>query len=100
MLDLHRILSSVNFTFLIENMCSLTNNLNSGLQGSVNVHHGALLMVPQWQCISSFVFYILKIVPSEYKSWLQQPLDLSSLTNWAGQQPIHAMSIDIFDMIL
>ena len=40
--------------------------LTSGLQGSVNVHRGALLLVPQWQCISSFVFYIvllsLKIV--------------------------------------
>ena len=32
--------------------------LISGLQGSVNVHHGALLLVPHWQCISSFVFYI------------------------------------------
>ena len=32
--------------------------LTSGLQGSVNVHRGALLFVPQWQCISSFVFYI------------------------------------------
>ena len=32
--------------------------LASGLQGSVNVHRGALLLVPQWQCISSFVFYI------------------------------------------
>ena len=30
----------------------------SGLQGSVNVHRGALLLVPQWQCISFFVFYI------------------------------------------
>ena len=27
--------------------------LTSGLQGSVNVHRGALLLVPQWQCISS-----------------------------------------------
>ena len=35
--------------------------LTSGLQGSVNVHRGALLLVPQWQCISSFVFYILII---------------------------------------
>ena len=25
---------------------------------SVNVYRGALLLVPQWQCISSFVFYI------------------------------------------
>ena len=33
--------------------------LTSGLQGSVNVHRGALLLVPQWQCISSFVFYIV-----------------------------------------
>ena len=32
--------------------------LYSGLKGSVNVHRGALLFVPQWQCISSFVFYI------------------------------------------
>ena len=34
--------------------------LTSGLQGSVNVYRGALLLVPQWQCISSFVFYIIK----------------------------------------
>ena len=34
--------------------------LTSGSQGSVNVHRGALLLVPQWQCISSFVFYIYK----------------------------------------
>ena len=33
--------------------------LTSGLQGSVNVHSGALLLVPQWRCISSYVFYIL-----------------------------------------
>ena len=32
--------------------------LASGLQGSVNVYRGALLLVPQWQCISSYVFYI------------------------------------------
>ena len=30
--------------------------LTSGLQGSVNVHRGALLLVPQLRCISSFVF--------------------------------------------
>ena len=35
--------------------------LTSGLQGSVNIHRGALLLVPQWQCISSFVFYILDL---------------------------------------
>ena len=33
--------------------------LTSGLQGSVNAHRGALLLVPQWQCISYFVFYNL-----------------------------------------
>ena len=32
--------------------------LTSGLQGSVNVHRGDLLLVPQWQCISCFVLYI------------------------------------------
>ena len=32
--------------------------LTSGLQGSVNAHRGALLLVPQGQCTSSFVFYI------------------------------------------
>ena len=37
---------------------SLAPGLNSGFQGSVKVHRGALLLVPQWQCISSFVFYI------------------------------------------
>ena len=31
--------------------------LTSGLQGSVNVHRGALMLVTQWQCISSFVFH-------------------------------------------
>ena len=39
-------------------------DITSGLQGSVNVHRGALLLVPQWQCISSFVFYISR--PSTY----------------------------------
>ena len=32
--------------------------LTSGFQGSMNVHRGALLLVPQWQCISYLVFYI------------------------------------------
>ena len=38
--------------------------LTSVLQGSVNVHRGALLLVPQWQCISSFAMVraTLKIV--------------------------------------
>ena len=34
--------------------------LTSGLQGSVNVHRGALLLVPRWQRIGSYVFYIEK----------------------------------------
>ena len=37
---------------------SLAPGLTSGLRGSVNVHRGALLLVPQCQCISSFIFYI------------------------------------------
>ena len=36
---------------------SRAHGLTSGLHGSVNVHHSALLLVPQWRCISSFVFY-------------------------------------------
>ena len=44
-------------TFNQNQYCST--GLTSGLQGSVNVHRGALLLVPQWQCISSFVFYIV-----------------------------------------
>ena len=32
--------------------------LTSGCQGSVNVNRGALLLLPQRQYISSFVFYI------------------------------------------
>ena len=42
--------------------------LNSGLQGSVNVHRGALLLVPQWQCISSFVLYIF-VTPVPFAVW-------------------------------
>ena len=38
--------------------------LASGLQGSVNVYLGALLLVPQWHCISSFVFYIVHNSPT------------------------------------
>ena len=52
--------------------------LTSGLQGSVNVHRGALLLVPQWQCISSFVFYIkvsniatsFVVKRCKYKYWI------------------------------
>ena len=34
--------------------------LTSSLLGSVSVHRGALLLVPQWPCISSVVFCYLK----------------------------------------
>ena len=40
--------------------------LTSGLQGSVNVHIGDLLLMPQWQCFSYFVFYIFKVVLEKY----------------------------------
>ena len=45
--------------FLWDADSSRAPGLTSGLQGSVNVHRGALLLVPQWQCISSFVFYFM-----------------------------------------
>ena len=38
----------------------------SGLQGSENVNRGALLLVPQWRCISSFVFYITRLTECYY----------------------------------
>ena len=40
----------------------------SVIQGSVNVHRGALLLVPQLRCISSFVFYIVLVVVVESPS--------------------------------
>ena len=40
---------------------SRASGLTSGLQGSVNVQRGALLLVTQWQCISYFVFYITEM---------------------------------------
>ena len=36
--------------------------LTSDFQGSVNVHRGALFLVPQWQCFSSFVFYFFCVL--------------------------------------
>ena len=49
---------------------SRTPGITSALQGSVNVHHGALLLVPQWQCISSAIFYfwIIELFPVFTKS--------------------------------
>ena len=53
----HRVIDITSFEKRLE--CSLDHTLNfSCLQGSVGVHRGVLLLVPQWQCISSFVFYI------------------------------------------
>ena len=56
-----------NFCWCIWGFCHRTSQLScifsfslifaSGLQASVNVHRRALLLVPQWQCIISFVFY-------------------------------------------
>ena len=37
---------------------SRASGLSSALQGPMNVHRGAQLLVPQWHCISSFVFSI------------------------------------------
>ena len=48
--------------------------LTSGFQGSMNVHRGALLLVPQWQCISSFVFYIWNL-------WNDQDYKKQTLVN-------------------
>ena len=48
-------LDYLHFQLLLQNRLM---GLTSGFQGSMNVHRGALLLVPQWQCISSFVFYI------------------------------------------
>ena len=31
--------------------------LTSGLQGSLNVHRGTLLLVPQWRYISFFLYF-------------------------------------------
>ena len=57
--------------------------LTSGLQGSMNVHHGALLLVPQWQFISYFVFSIEKMLSTQsakasVRHTLQPLCDLSA----------------------
>ena len=46
------------YMYSVDSDSSRAPGLTSVLQGSVNVYRGALLLVPQWQCISSFVFYI------------------------------------------
>ena len=44
--------------------------LTSGLQGSVNVHRGALLLVPQWQCIRVFLYFTFMLYenPGTYQT--------------------------------
>ena len=63
--------------------------LTSGLQGSVNVHRGALLLVPQWQCISSFVFYtyVLSIKVKE-KANVMNMLSNKNIVNMIGKYTI------------
>ena len=57
---------------------SLVPGLTSGLQGSVNVHRGALLLVPQWQCISYFVFYMKG---SSYSQWRHRDVTKSAIVH-------------------
>ena len=84
--------------------------LASGLQGSVNVHRGALLLVPQWQCISSFVFYIVGLLHHPF--WFQLVLArlghlFSNFENtffakdhWWGFSTRHAHMVHIVNQIL
>ena len=58
MLDLLRYFLLSRLLSRLSDSSKVVINFTSGLQGSVNIHRGALLLVPQWQCISSFVFYI------------------------------------------
>ena len=59
--------------------------LNSGLQGSVNVHRGALLLVPQWRWISSFVFYKIYTLSYFYTFCVPHFYDLSALVGcWSS----------------
>ena len=58
--------------------------LTSGLQGSVNVHRGALLLVPQWQCISSFVFYIA-CAPIVDTRFLELAMPLLDFSPWISR---------------
>ena len=68
--------------------------LTSGLQGFVNVHRGALLLVPQWQCISSFVFYIVLAIhfPSAYH---REKFDVSYRSCSLTGSVIHYTSLTI-----
>ena len=54
--------------------------LASGLQVSVNVYRGALLLVPQWQCISSFVFFY--ILGNHKENFCSRYVDLLFNSTW------------------
>ena len=61
--------------------------LTSCLQGSMNVHRGALLLVSQWQCISSFVFYIMyfkikKLCEMEENLLKKNPMQMNAYILW------------------
>ena len=53
--------------------------LTSGLQGSVNVQRGALLLVPQWRGMSYFVFYISALYYHILEIPLHEAADLIQL---------------------
>ena len=67
--------------------------LTSGLQGSVNVNRGALLLAPQWQCISPFVFYIVIRLFVCYIPHLHAKLMLSTILcpKEAPSMPVHPL---------
>ena len=63
--------------------------LTSGLQGSMNVHRDTLLLVPQWQCISSFVFYIMLL--DAYCQMEFKPPPVSKANTLGVQKRLQAM---------
>ena len=67
--------------------------LNSDLQGSVNVHRGTLLLVPQWQCFSSFVFYIIKADEEILQKWRSHKNQFTNI--WGDKTSISKISCDI-----
>ena len=74
------------------NISSRAPGLTSGLQGSVNVHPGALLLVPQWQCISSFVFYTWMRSREPENLIFRRQLSFKHLSQTIDQQRGHLKS--------
>ena len=70
--------------------------LTSGLQGSVNVQRGTLLLVPQWQCISSFVFYIAVDILSPFH-W--SPTNVQCLLSSQKECVFTALNINTIALI-